>query len=61
MNGYETHCAYIFDHYRASSKIMGVYPFNSEAKSMTTVIQMRECNVVSATRNEYRVYTKGIV
>lgn len=46
--------------YRASSKIMGVYPFSSEAKSMTTVIQMRECNVVSSTRNEYRVYTKGM-
>lgn len=50
---------YSYQEIRASSKIMGVYPFSSEAKSMTTVIQMRECNVVSSTRNEYRVYTKG--
>ncbi|KAI7878578.1 PMCA-type calcium-translocating P-type ATPase [Lichtheimia hyalospora FSU 10163] len=50
---------YSYQEIRASSKIMGVYPFNSEAKSMTTVIQMRECNVFSSTRNEYRVHTKG--
>ncbi|KAI8138052.1 PMCA-type calcium-translocating P-type ATPase [Fennellomyces sp. T-0311] len=51
---------YSYQHIRSHSKVVCVYPFSSEAKSMTTIIQTRESNARSPGRHgEYRLYTKG--
>ncbi|KAI9498260.1 PMCA-type calcium-translocating P-type ATPase [Zychaea mexicana] len=67
--GSTTECAMIeftqklgfsYQHIRSSSNVVSVHPFSSEAKSMTTIIQIRENNARSPGRHgEYRQYTKG--
>lgn len=51
---------YAYQHVRANTKVVSVYPFSPETKSMTTVIQARDGNARSPEQTEYRVHTKGI-
>ncbi|KAG0175635.1 hypothetical protein DFQ28_006601 [Apophysomyces sp. BC1034] len=48
-----------YQHVRSASKVVGVYPFNSTAKSMTTIIHTNDGNACSPGQSEYRVHTKG--
>ncbi|RCI05924.1 hypothetical protein CU098_013380, partial [Rhizopus stolonifer] len=50
---------YSYQEQRAASRSATIYPFSSNVKSMTTVIEVNESNVISPDRSAYRVYTKG--
>ncbi|KAL0079340.1 PMCA-type calcium-translocating P-type ATPase [Phycomyces blakesleeanus] len=50
---------YDYHQQRASSRLASVYPFNSTAKSMTSIIEINESNVKSPDQSYYRQYTKG--
>ncbi|CEG75543.1 Putative Calcium-translocating P-type ATPase, PMCA-type [Rhizopus microsporus] len=50
---------YSYQDHRAASRSALIYPFSSTVKSMTTVIEVNDCNARSPNRSQYRVYTKG--
>ncbi|KAG1050848.1 hypothetical protein G6F43_006903 [Rhizopus delemar] len=50
---------YAYQDQRAASRSALIYPFSSSVKSMTTVLELNETNVVSPEGTAYRVHTKG--
>ncbi|KAI9244218.1 PMCA-type calcium-translocating P-type ATPase [Helicostylum pulchrum] len=57
--GFVENLGHCYQEKRTSSHCVNVYPFNSTVKSMTTVIELNESNVVSENASQYRMYSKG--